>query len=255
MSKLVIFPFKHTSEGAILLRETLRTRFVDVGSRLTADDVVINWGCGWAVTPGRKVLNKRDAINRAINKLAAFDFFEEHGVPCPEYTTSRSLATYWLVRGNTIYARETAEGENGRGIKIYQPGDTIEREYCFYSKAFPTAREFRVNCAFGNAIDVCEKKRRNGTRPNPLMRVGDDWVYCREDLDVYPASVKEAAVGAVKALGLDFGGVDVGLSSDNQVCVFEVNTAPWLGTIIARKYANAFEQYVLGDRQWEEDRV
>lgn len=253
MSRLVIFPFKETSEGAILLRDTLKTEFITRRTRMDDETVVINWGCGYTSPPGMRVFNTQDAINRAIRKLTSFQRFQAKNVPCPEVTVDIQKAKRWLNQGHIVYGRADC-AENGHGTKIYNPGDTIETYHDFYSKRFPTAREFRVNVAFGEAIDVCEKKQRNGTRPNHLLRVGDDWVYCRENLDGYPKTlVKGSAIKAVKSLGLDFGGVDVGVSDDDEVCVFEVNTAPWLGTIIARKYANAFEQAVLGDREWEDD--
>ena len=80
---------------------------------------------------------------------------------------------------------------------------------------------------------VSEKKKRQGTNPDRLVRSHGDWVFCRNNLAPYPDTIKQQAIAAVQALGLDFGGVDIALDTEHNTCVFEVNTAPGLtGTAV-----------------------
>lgn len=98
--------------------------------------------------------------------------------------------------------------------------------------------------AFGQVIEVNEKKRRNGTNPDPLVRSSSDWVFCVYNLAPYPDILKDTAIDAVQALGLDFGGVDIAMDSNSNVCVYEVNTAPWINRESSTlAYVNAFKEH------------
>jgi glutathione synthase/RimK-type ligase-like ATP-grasp enzyme len=75
------------------------------------------------------------------------------------------------------------------------------------------------------------------------MRSHVDWVFCVYNLTPYPNIIKEQSIAAVKALGLDFGGVDISIDKEGHACVFEVNTAPWINRESTwSAYRNAFTQ-------------
>jgi glutathione synthase/RimK-type ligase-like ATP-grasp enzyme len=46
-----------------------------------------------------------------------------------------------------------------------------------------------------------------------------------------------SCLAACKSLGLDFVGVDVALDSNDNICVFECNSAPWLSSKVAGQLA------------------
>lgn len=240
--KFYIFPWKITSESAKLLTSKLGGTLTRDMDQVGRNDIVINWGWGnpLGLSANALVLNRYPAIRKAIDKLETFRLLVQAGVPTLAYTESHSKAVAWSNEGNKVYGRSN-EGCDGEGLMVYNPGRPPER-HSFYTKGFPTHREFRINVAFGQAIDITEKKRRIGTTPNPDVRTGEDWVYCRNNLVQYPGTLADAASRAVTALGLDFGGVDVGLANNQAICVFEVNTAPWLGSLIAEKYALTFKE-------------
>jgi hypothetical protein len=245
-----ILPFKSDSTGAKILARSLEAMEVNPREHspnaIQPGDVVINWGCGWT-NDYRVNANKPRAVCKAVNKIEAFKCFDEFDVPHPQVTRTISVAKKWLAAGFNVYHRTTMEGERGRGITVFKPGDSgLDWNVPgVFVKGFNTKREFRIHVAFGKVIEVNEKKRRNGTNPDPLVRSHSDWVFCVYNLDVYPESIKTHAVDAVESLGLDFGGVDLALDQHGNVCVFEVNTAPWINresTTLA--YTQAFkEQY------------
>ncbi len=238
-----VLPFKPDSTGAKILVDNLPGELLDPRAnrvRPTSANPIINWGCGWS--SHQVSANQPSAICNAVNKLRAFELFRDHDVPHPSHTRLRATALKWLQQGHRVYARETMEGERGRGITVVESGGELPDVGTFV-KGFLTHREFRIHVAFGKTIEVNEKKRRNGTNPDPFVRSSSDWVFCVYNLAVYPDTIMDAAVGAVSALGLDFGGVDLAINSDNEVCVFEVNTAPWINRESSTNaYCNAFRE-------------
>lgn len=245
--KFKLYPWKMSSEGAKLLADTMSITMTRTPSEFKRNDVAINWGSGdpLGLSNSHTVLNHYPAVLRAIDKITSFKAFNAAHVPTLAWTLSANKAQDWSNEGHKVYGRLNA-GADGYGLKVFQARSTIPSEYHFYTKRFATSREFRVNCAFGEAIDITEKKRRNGTTPNEDIRCGNDWVYCRNNLSTFPQrQLADVAAKAVSCLGLDFGGVDVGMANNGTLAVFEVNTAPWLGTIIARKYKEAFEEHFI----------
>lgn len=243
-----ILPFKSDSTGAKILADNLPAELLNHdGTRVGRNDVVINWGCGWS-RRYRVDVNQPEAICNAVQKLRAFDLFRDNDIPHPSHTRSKSVAKRWLTDGNNVYARTTMEGERGRGIEVIHPNTAgrqriEEVDVPVYVKGFQATREFRIHVAFGQVIEVNEKKRRNGTNPDPLVRSSSDWVFCVYNLAPYPALLGETAIEAVNALGLDFGGVDIALDSSGNVCVYEVNTAPWINRESSTlAYVNAFKE-------------
>ena len=86
--------------------------------------------------------------------------------------------------------------------------------------------------------------------PDLLVRSNTrGWVFKRMDVNEVPDNIKEVAVNAVKALGLEFGAVDCGITNDNKCIVIEVNTGPALEGNMVDKFLNSLiSEYDLDDR-------
>lgn len=232
-----ILPFKNDSTGAAILERELPAERIDPHDgasirSVRSSDFVVNWGCGWTNSVPVRA-NQPKAICKAVDKLLAFECFRNADLPHPSTTTSRRVVQKWLETGNNVYARSTMSGERGRGITVIKPEDrSVEGfelpEALVYTKGFRATREFRIHVAFGQVIEVNEKKRRNGTTPDPLVRSSADWVFCVYNLSPYPDQIKSLAIEAVESLGLDFGGVDLAIDALGNPCIYEVNTAPWI---------------------------
>ena len=174
--------------------------------------------------------------------------FKEAGVPIPEFTTDRSVAQEWVESGGHVIARTLLRASQGRGIVLAGPEGseiTAVRQvpaaplYVRYAKK---ADEYRVHVAFGEVVDVQQKKRRLEVEDDKvnwqIRNAHNGWVFARDSV-VAPDCVLAAAVSAVSALGLDFGAVDIGYNvKQNSAAVYEVNTAPGLeGTTLETYYA------------------
>jgi D-alanine-D-alanine ligase-like ATP-grasp enzyme len=70
------------------------------------------------------------------------------------------------------------------------------------------------------------------------------FIFVRNDVKA-PSSVEEQAVRAIKALGLDFGAVDIIWNDKQQKAyVLEVNTAPGLEGSTVDDYARGFRNLI-----------
>lgn len=194
------------------------------------------------------VLNKPENIRNAINKLSAFKLLAAAGVPIPKFTAEppRNRSGIWLARGSLT-------GSGGRGITVVRKGDSFPSAP-LYVEYVPKTQEYRVHVVNGQAIFCQQKKRERDneqTKDQKLIRNYDNgWVFCLVHGEP-PKGVKDAAVSAVAALGLDYGAVDIVVGRDSgKPFVLECNTAPGLSspTLIAA-YKEAFTAWLTNPQQ------
>lgn len=183
----------------------------------------------------------------ASDKLATFNQLKgKDGIRIPEYTTDRTVAQKWLTDGVVVVCRTVLRGHSGAGIVICS-GEMDLPQAPLYVQYVKKKKEFRIHVAFGEVIDVQEKRKRSsdsdgeGVSTDYQVRNHQTgWVYCREDISE-PESIRSMAVSTVSALGLDFGAVDLLYNEKrNEIYVLECNTAPGLEGTTVKKYAEAF---------------
>ena len=261
MKDLFIYPYQAGSKSAIALSEALDCYRInrDGSSRFQygPNKVVINWGMGNAL-PAEvmrcPVLNKPEAVSRAINKITSFERFIANRVRTPQFTRDRQTASQWLTNGATVYCRLTSEGSDGQGLKVVQPNvearSTSDHPPLpsaqFYTKGIRIANEYRVNVLGSEVLTYQKKVRRTDvTTHNELVRTTDGgWGFDVVEEQHVPPTIDGEAIAAVAALGLDFGGVDIVEDIARNVYVLEVNTAPHLTPYSAEKFASAIKEFV-----------
>jgi len=209
----------------------------------------VNWGNGahprWLgrYTP---ILNKPDAVAVAGNKLEAFRAMQRAGVQVPDFTTNRGEANDWLQEGHGVVARSVLRGHSGQGITIHT-GNSELPQVPLYVRYMKKKSEYRVHVFRGEVIDIQEKRKRQET-PNEqvdyqVRNHHNGWVFCRDGINLPSAAIREQAIAAVAALGLDFGAVDVIWNAHHKtVHVLEVNTAPGLEGTTLTTYANKIRE-------------
>jgi len=205
--------------------------------------IILNWGCSNIEFDysRNKFFNKPEAIQIASNKKLAFDVMKQAGVSVPDYTIDSTKAKEWLDAGFKVLCRHKLRGHSGDGIQVLRSGEVVPYAP-LYVKYHKKKHEFRVHVFNGEVIDYVEKKKKLSVESDDsnksLIRSHDNgWVFCRNGILVLD-SVKEEAIKAVRALGLDFGAVDLIISKDVVICL-EVNTAPGLEGSTLEKYAQA----------------
>ncbi|MNZ03502.1 hypothetical protein D3C78_201770 [compost metagenome] len=181
-------------------------------------------------------------------------------VRTPEFTTDRYLAMQWLDKGFTVVERHVLNGNSGEGIRLVEPtrneedrGEDNKIERCpLYVKYVPKKQEYRIHVCGGVAVDIQRKARRKDVADDAInwkiRNHGNGFIFARNEDGITPPDVLVQAVNAVKALGLDFGAVDVIFNDKEQKAyVLEVNTAPGLAGETLQGYVKRFAQYVNGE--------
>lgn len=246
-----IYPYHQGSRTAKELSKLLPAKRIKLQNSkfvATLGKTVINWGNSHCPIPW--ALNCAGAVQNATNKADAFRLLTDEHVPCPEWTLSQRVAISMLAEGTKrLIARTVLRGHGGNGIKILTPESEMVKAP-LYTVYWKKEREFRVIVVKNQVVDVLEKIKRNGAQKNGhdeyIRSHGGYWVFARGKLvdNPVPADVSTIAIQAVAALGLDFGGVDMGYNTSpdlrgNTCCVFEVNTAPGMEGTTLVKFADA----------------
>ena len=111
----------------------------------------------------------------------------------------------------------------------------------------PKVREFRVHVLGSRWVSISEKVLDGQYIDNPNIRGNLIWAHrygwkhiVMNPDDSIRADVARIALEAAKALKFDFGAVDVMLSPDNVLKVFEINSAPSLNNRRTAKYVKYF---------------
>jgi len=246
--KLFIAPYKMGSESAKALAQALNVKRIDGTKIMPFNTTIINWGRDNLTLRNRgglRILNSNTSVALAKNKLYTLETLQQHGVSIPDWTTSKHTVVDWLRNDGYAYARRHLVGQQGSGIEIVT-ADVYEVPTCpLYTKAIHKAHEYRVHVAGGNVIDYSKKKRKAGSDSSGLIKNSvNGWVFCRDGVDL-PVVVKDQALKALAAVGLDFGALDIVYKErDNKAYVLEINTAPGIeGTTLDR-----YVEYFRGSR-------
>jgi len=230
-----ILPYKQGSESAKLLAAANNILRVKGDKRFKQDDLIINWGNSSANIIGTtKVLNAPIAVANASDKIKTLTLLKAAAVPTIEWTMNSDVAKLWLDSNAIVFARTMVNSSKGNGIVVLQYGSEWV-DAPLYTK-YIKAHEYRVHVFNNKVIDVQKKRRKVEGQVNDFIKnSSNNWVFCRDDV-APPFEIYTAATGAVKALGLDFGAVDIlHRAKDNIVAVLEVNTAPGIeGTTLTR---------------------
>ncbi len=245
-----IHQYTNGSKSAKALSEKMGVkRMLREGSTVknAASVTIINWGDGdFPIRKWNKarVINKPAAVLRAVNKVAAFQAMERVKVSIPAFTTDYSVAAGWIRDGEQVVARATATGHSSAGLTIHTDMKNLPKSSALYTKYIPKKSEFRVHVVDGKVIAIQQKVFPAGKdSKNVDWRIRDvkqGFVFAsREKVALPSKNIATAAIDAVDALGLDFGGVDVIYNEDRGVFVLEVNTAPGIDGTDLASYSKA----------------
>lgn len=270
LNRVVIYPYKIESGSAKALQKELTKQgikcirvYPDGNYKPKESDLVITWGnyshpkwdkCdpnGVCLSDGLfESVNWWNLIQIARNKLATFQVLKEAGVSIPEFTTDKEyVVKNW--KDTAFLIRQTLTGQSGVGI-VYIPPEATKLETIpnapLYVKYIKKAAEYRVHVFNGKVIDVQQKKKRKdykGTIDQYIRNYSRGWVFCRENVNP-PNDVLTQSLNAIKAIGLDFGAVDIIWNSHyNKAFVLEVNTAPGLEGTTVTNYCNAIKALLV----------
>lgn len=218
--------------------------------RLGYNGPMINWGRAGTLNNSSNWHNQPAAVALASNKRRALEMMRHAGVPCPADTT---------ITGTTGYPSVGRTDRHHAGSGFWLAHNPVERAQAelegatHWMEYIPNAREFRVHIAFGKSIKLTEKlhdgERTGSQYPASALTVRshtNGWRHLAPRPNAHRITLRKHAKDAVRALGLDFGAVDILLTArlrDREVryYVLEVNTAPGFQEELdtATRYAQA----------------
>jgi hypothetical protein len=132
----------------------------------------------------------------------------------------------------------------------------------YYSKKETFVNEYRVHSFFGRSIRAGKKVPRTPQSETPFTGTPHAWIRSFEAgwqisyADDFAASnkkqkIRDIAHAAVKALGLEFGAVDIGELADGTLVVLEVNRAPGIEQGTTAAYGRAIRKWI--HNEWAPD--
>lgn len=187
---------------------------------------------------GMPFLNSNDAVRRSSNKWATAVALSGLGLPHPATALVRTMAEAQRLAGVLGYPLvvKTLTGFGGRGVGLARDSDELhtvmrslrphgEAEPIIVQRFLPEAagRDLRVTIVGNTVVDAYERQALvPGEFRSNVMRGGRriETEITREEATV--------AAAALRAVGLDWGGVDLARSSRGPV-VIEVNATPGFG--------------------------
>jgi glutathione synthase/RimK-type ligase-like ATP-grasp enzyme len=231
--KIFLYPYKKGSASCKVLAKALKARQIKLNNSIykkKPDHLVINWGNSKA--PDYIEYNKSHEVKAASNKLNTFKILKAAGLSHPEWTTDIETACEWLKTG-TVFCRMLLTGHSGKGIVEFDG----TQQAPLYVKYIKKRHEYRVHVFKDSLIHVQQKKKKIGGNANAKVRnLANGWIYAKEDIVPLQEEATSLATQAIKALGLDFGAVDLIYNEKyNTYYILEINTAPGLtGTTLNR---------------------
>lgn len=241
-----LIPYKVGSASAKALAEALGIkRLRQEGPQINLrGQTLINWGNSNITRQiiNADVLNKPEAVQKSVNKLTAFQCFEDADVAIPEFTTDIEDARSWINDGKKVVCRTKLSSYGGEGIVIAEGAEQLV-EAPLYVKYVPKEQEYRVHVLRGNAF-FAQRKARKLEVPDDqvnwqVRNLAGGFIYANQNVEI-SEEVRTQSVAAVSALGLDFGAVDVVVTQRGRVYALEVNTACGLSGTTLDKYVEAF---------------
>lgn len=237
--RYIIYPYKLFSNSARALRDLLGGKIVRENGnyRPKPNDIIINWGnprlpVWWN---GQLIVNTPESVAVASNKIFALRTLRERLIATPKFATNRHQVSF-----SPVVVRHLVNSHSGKGIELITGYNLPQAP--LYTEYIKNHGEYRVHVFGGKVIDYAKKKRHYGDTPTneeSLIRSNENgWVFTRENLKRLDR-IEQLAIEAVKALGLDFGAVDIIKNENKDIYVLEVNTACGIGYTTSQSYKEA----------------
>lgn len=183
--------------------------------RASPSDIIINWGMP-KIKLNANYLNPLASVSIATCKLKTLRTLESASIPTPEFSTTKPTEGKWV-------ARTQLSSYSGQGAVVADATELPEAP--LYTKYIQKDAEYRVIVVGDQAVDVKQKlKRRDfeGERVPYIWSCDNGYLFARE-VEI-PENLSELGISAVKALGLNYGAVDI-IAKDGNFYVLEINSA------------------------------
>lgn len=213
--------------------------------------VIINWGLRDTALKRltdaipadqlKPVLNAK--IDIAGSKVATFRALDRAGINHPYVYSCAQEAQ----ESGDVYLARKDNLMQGRGIVYCEPGSAAPIAD-FYVRYILRRREVRIHVWNGKVIIT---QRKDISPDQKICNRGAGARFIVYPLGGYigpqnAIQANEMAVAAVKAVGLDFGAVDILYGENRKLYILEINTAPAIeAQSVVSVYTNILKGYIL----------
>jgi len=190
---------------------------------------VLIWICGLtqdehqfevchALSVSNRVINTPLAIFTCASKVLTSTLLSHRGIPTPRtfFTSSRQGASDIIDRLGKVVVKPVY-GFDGNGIFLIQSPHQLGNPPYYLQEYVPNDRDFRVFVIDGEAVGAIS--RASGSLTHNIHQGGTGKPV---EID---SRMGELAGSAARAVGVDYGGVDL-LPCGDDYCVLEVNGTP-----------------------------
>jgi len=222
-------------------------------------ETLIRWGSRGAVgyRPTGGVINSRAAIQKASDKRAALEFMRGAGVNVPKGMCIDDARYRWFQWNTGPLVGRPIQHQGGSGFHLCLNSADVVRAVNngaeYFTEYVPNGEEWRAHIVGGQMV-MAQLKCAEPVVSNEYCRNRENgWALNRRPA---PGWVESIGVQAIRALGLDFGAVDMCKGNNGQSYVLEVNSAPGLEGDKLMVYARALAGMVgveIGGVEGEED--
>lgn len=200
-----IDPFSHETEGQVI------------------------WICGLkqdqhqfevvnALSLSNRIINSPDAIFVCASKVMTTALLMKQGIPTPEtlFTASETVAAEFIHEKGKVVTKPVY-GYDGLDIRLVSSARELNTPPYYLQELIPNDRDFRVFVIGGEAVGAIARASDSLAHNIHQGGIGIPW-----EMD---ESMMEIAGAAARAVGVDYGGVDL-LEHGDGYCVLEVNGTP-----------------------------
>jgi glutathione synthase/RimK-type ligase-like ATP-grasp enzyme len=222
--------------------KVVTSHLVALGHYVTRDaqdpsgwDATLRWGISYK--------GKKPALNAHVNefdKLEALNKFYKAGVPAPTVVSLQEAKNAHCGNGMELpelsaerpwLARKIkhSKGKDIAVCKTYADVQEVLRNQTheFFSVFIPTDAEYRVWVFKNKVLAVYEKVYKGVGEYQGYMRNRRfGFSFQKKDDERENATLKGPSIAAVKALGMDWGAIDVIKGKDGKYYILEVNSMP-----------------------------
>lgn len=194
-------------------------------------------GLSW----GRSYIGPKPFLNAHVNKFdkfSCFNEFREAGILCPTTFTVEEGILKREVYGNPFpWLARKRHHQKGKDIVVYKNrAEAIQvrdrGEHAFFSVYIPIDVEYRVWVFQNKAFATYEKVYTGQGEYQGFMRNRRfGFEFSKRDNLVGNPTIEGPCIKAVKALGMDWGAVDIIKGKDGKYYVLEVNSMPHISNV------------------------
>ena len=220
-----------------LLREKLECKAGLRLTRIRKRRLVINWGRVFDFEGCDKVLNR----NIVTNKYDEIERFKENDVNAPKIVRDiRMNLDMFPILGRKYHHKQ---GKDIVKYDILEEYENRTQSHDYYIQFIQKKGEYRVHVLGDEVGCITKKKRMEGENDETVWSKDKGWKQIRYRAEGrYYSGLSDIGLRAVRALGYDFGAVDIIIGRDDKMYALEVNSAPGLIDVRADMYIDYFKE-------------